>query len=104
MITQKRICFEKKINLKPDAVGGHIYRYTQEGWGLILLQIDFGRYPVVECRVAVNSVERAKKWSSTYPEMKSPDSWDWKVVNRHAGRIVRLLRKLSKEAETARES
>ena len=96
----KGVVFEKRINLNPGAVEGHSFRYCQEGWGLILLQCDFGKYPKVECRIAVNSAERANKWSGTYPEMQSPNDWDWKVVNRHAGRLVRLLRKMSKEVES----
>ncbi|TWU17599.1 hypothetical protein Pla144_51010 [Bythopirellula polymerisocia] len=90
---------ERKINLNPGAVVGHSYRHTQEGWGLIFLQCDYRKFPIVKCRIAVNSPERASKWSGSSPEMSSPDSWDWKIVRRHAGRLVRLLRKLSKEVE-----
>jgi hypothetical protein len=47
----------------------------------------------------VNSEERAHNWSDTYPDLKSPDLWDWAVVKKKAGRLIRLLRKLGKQAE-----
>lgn len=93
----KGFVLERRIELKPGACNGHTHRFSQEGWGLVFLQIDFRRHPRVECRVAVNSAARARNWSSTYPHLKSPDLWDWKVVDRHAGRLVRLLRKLGKQ-------
>jgi hypothetical protein len=90
---------EKRIELKPKACRGHTHRFTQEGWGLIFLQLKFMNDQCAECRVAVNSNTRANNWRDTYPLLKSPDLWDWKVVNQHAGRIVRLVRKLGKKAE-----
>ncbi|MCB1099808.1 MAG: hypothetical protein KDN22_29845 [Verrucomicrobiae bacterium] len=88
---------ERRIDLKPGAVPGHTHRFSQEGWGLIQLQCNHRNYPSIECRVAVNSDVRAQNWSDTYPEMGSPDLWDWDVIKRHAGRLTRLLRKLAKQ-------
>jgi hypothetical protein len=93
------IVTERRIDLKPGAVPGHTHRFAPQGWGLIQLQCDFRKFPSIECRVAVNSDVRAQNWSDTYPEMGSPDLWNWDVINRHAGRLVRLLRKIAKEAE-----
>lgn len=88
---------ERRIELNAGAVQGHTHRFSQEGWGLVFLQIDFRQHPRVECCVTVNSAARARNWFTTYPHLKSPDLWDWKVVDRHAGRLVRLLRKLGKQ-------
>lgn len=90
--------YERRIALDPKACRGHTFRFCQEGWGLIQLQCDFRKHPRVECRVAVNSKARASLWSVTYPELRSPDLWDWMVVQRKAGKLVRLLRRLAKES------
>ena len=73
-----------------------------QGWGLIQLQCDFRKHPMVECRIAVNSAIRAANWSDTYPDFQSPESWDWKVVERKTGRLVRLLRQMGKASRTIR--
>jgi len=97
----KGVVSERRIDLKPGAVPGHTHRFSQQGWGLIQLQCNFRNYPLIECRVAVNSDTRAQNWSATYPEMGSPELWNWDEVKRHAGRLTRLLRKLGKQAEQA---
>jgi len=99
----KGVVSEKRIDLKPGAVPGHTYRFAPQGWGLIQLQCTFRDFPIVECRIAVNSDVRARNWSDTYPEMGSPDLWNWSAVNRHAGRLVRLLRKLPTKRDKALE-
>jgi hypothetical protein len=91
---------ERRIALKPEARNGHTFRFCQEGWGLIQLQCDFRKYPMVDCRIAVNSAIRAGNWSDTYPDFQSPDSWDWAVVEKKAGRLVRLLRRMGKAGRT----
>ena len=89
---------EKRINLKPESCMGHTFRFTQEGWGLIQLQCNFRDYPKIECRIAVNSRVRAGNWFGTYPDYENPDMWDWEVVKKKAGRLVRLLRNTQKQA------
>ncbi|MBL8820075.1 MAG: hypothetical protein JNL58_28890 [Planctomyces sp.] len=91
---------ERRIDLKPEECNGHTFRFRQDGWGLIQLQCDFRKHPMVECRVAVNSAIRASNWSDTYPDFQSPSSWDWAVVERKAGRLVRLMRKMGKADRT----
>ena len=95
----KGVVSERRIDLRPGAVPGYTHQFAPQGWGLIHLQCNFRNFPSIECRVAVNSDVRAQNWSSSYPEMGSPDLWDWAVVKRHAGRLTRLLRQLSKRAE-----
>lgn len=91
---------DRRIELKPEACSGHTFRFCQEGWGLIQLQCDFRKYPMVECRVAVNSAIRASNWSDTYPDLQSPSLWDWAVVEIKTGRLIRLLRKMGKSGQT----
>lgn len=88
---------ERRITLKPEVCKGHPFRFCQEGWGLIQLQCDFREHPLVGCTISVNSAIRAGKWSETYPDFQSPDKWDWAVVEKKAGRLVRLLRRLGAE-------
>jgi hypothetical protein len=96
--------YERRIELKPEACSGHSFRFCQEGWGLIQLQCDFRKHPMVECRIAVNSEIRAATWSDTYPDFQSPNSWDWAVVEKKAGRLVRLLRRLGKDGRAKRST
>jgi len=91
---------ERRIELNPQKCNGHNFRFCQEGWGLIQLQVDFRKHPNVECRIAVNSENRAATWSGTYPEFQSPDNWDWATLDKKAGRLVRLLRRLGKDGRT----
>jgi hypothetical protein len=86
---------ERKIALDGKKCDGHTWRYTVEGWGLIQLQADLRRLPVIECRVAVNTQARAEAWASTYPEFRNPGLWDWSVVQRHAGRIIRKMKTIA---------
>jgi hypothetical protein len=98
----KGYAFEKRITLNPKSCEGHTFRFTQEGWGLIQFQCDFRNYPAVECRIAVNSSVRAGNWYDTYPEYQNPNLWDWDVIKKKAGRLLRLLRRLGKQAEQAK--
>ena len=86
---------ERKIVLDPKKCNGHTWRYTVEGWGLIQFQADLRRAPAIECRVAVNTQKRAEAWGSTYPELRAPGLWDWRVVQHHAGRIIRKMKKIA---------
>ncbi len=88
---------EKRIELKPGAVKNHTHRFSQEGWGLIFLQITFKDAGNVECCVLANSETRANNWSVTLARLGAPDRWDWVVVKHHAGRLIRFVRKLAKQ-------
>jgi hypothetical protein len=86
---------EQRIELKPASCNGYKFRFRQVGWGLIQLQCNFKTFPVIECRIAVNSNARAGNWFQTFPELKDPNLWDWEVLNKKAGRLIRLLRKFA---------
>ena len=84
---------KKKIQLEREKCDGHTYRYSMNGWGLIQFQVNLQKAPQVSCRFAVNTEKRANSWYATYPELKSPATWDWKAVERHARRLTRELKK-----------
>jgi len=80
------------INLEPEKCGGATWRQTVEGWGLIQLQIRYKTVGIAECRIAVNSEKRANAWAETYPDFGAPSLWDWKLVEKHARRLILVLR------------
>ncbi len=84
----------KKIALDPKKCDGHRFRYCVEGWGLIYIQCDAQRPPLLTCRISANTRKRALAWRSTYEELGNPDEWNWTAVERHTRRLIRLLRKL----------
>lgn len=84
--------YKEKINLNPESCDGAMHRYTASGWGVIHVHIDLRNKPIIEVRVAVNSAKRAENWSTTYSELKSPDLWDWKYVEKQTRRIIRVLK------------
>ncbi len=84
---------KKKIDLRPEKCNGAKKRFSIEGWGLIQLQMDLKCKPKIKCRIAVNSEKRANAWCETYPELKSPNLWDWKMVEKNTRRLIRVLRK-----------
>ncbi len=82
----------RKIRLKPKYCNGKTFRYCIEGWGIIFIDLDL-RSEEIECRVSVNSEKRAQNWMNTMPRMKSPDLWDWKMVESKARKLIRELKK-----------
>jgi hypothetical protein len=50
------------------------------------------------CDVTVNSEKRARVWYPTYPELKEPDLWNWKLVASHSRRLQRSLKSLAQQA------
>ncbi len=82
----------KKIHLKHDAVPGESFRYTWEWWGLISVIFDYPDQRVRKHCVSANSKKRAEKWSATYPEWPTPDTWNWPAVERHTRRLRRAMK------------
>lgn len=80
------------IRLEPGSVPGHTHRTAWEGWGVIVIQLRRGQLP---SRVAANSRKRAELWAKSYPDLGSPDAWNWKAVESHARRLQRVLRRLT---------
>ena len=84
---------KRKVQLDPNRCDGATYRYAMEGWGLIQVQIDLTDRERVRVRFAVNSEKRANNWAGVAPELKSPNLWNWSLVEKNARRMIRVLRK-----------
>ena len=82
----------KVINFNPDKCAGTTKKYSFSGWGVLFLQMTYTKGGQVDCRFTVNSQKRATAWEQTYPELKSADLWDWKLVEKHARRLIRILK------------
>jgi len=87
----KGLVKKTRVQLIPEKNGGKHFRFSVDGWGLIQLQLTFGESEV-SCRVAVNSEKRALTWFDTYPDHGDPRLWDWKLIEKHARRIIRVLK------------
>ena len=91
---------------RADRAGAHqdrgpSFRFDA-GDGDDLPQLDLDAWPEsCGCRVTANSAKRAAAWSHVTDRLGCPDEWDWKAVDRFAGRLVRRLRKLGKAAAGA---
>ena len=82
----------KTVTLSPEKCAGATWRESVHGWGLIHLQLSFEGNDSVELRITVNTEKRAEAWVSAYPEMGAPAQWNWKLVEKHARRLIRVLR------------
>jgi hypothetical protein len=80
------------VTLRPELYTGASWRESVAGWGLIQLQLEFEAGDTVAFRIAVNTEKRANAWAGTYPELGAPSLWNWKVVQKHARRLIRVLR------------
>ncbi|MEL7547945.1 MAG: hypothetical protein AAGJ84_14935 [Pseudomonadota bacterium] len=85
----------RETEVDPERFNGAKLRQSLEGWGLIYINLGFVDAPRVEVNISVNSQKRAFNWASTCHRMKSPDLWNWKLVERHARRGIRVLRKFA---------
>ena len=75
----------------------HLNRHAISGWGIILLQLNFENSPLINCCVSCSSRKKAQTWSGSHPDLKNPDLWDWKVVERYCGHLVRLADRLERK-------
>lgn len=89
---------KEHIKLNPKSCEGHTHRFCINGWGLIQLQADIRNAPLIKCRIAVNPESRAQAWASTYPNFRDPAEWDWPIVKKRAGQLIRRLRKITDES------
>lgn len=85
----------RRIELRPGVAEGATHRFTLEGWGLIQLLAGGVRERRIErSRIAHNSEARARAWESTDADRSGPvDAWDWKALDRLAGRLVYHVRR-----------
>lgn len=83
----------RKIDLSPAKSGGHTFRYTIEGWGLIQLYLGgLGPRGVVSSHTNHNSEARARAWQRTCPDMGQTNSWDWPQITSVSSAFNRYIR------------
>jgi hypothetical protein len=86
----------RRIELRNVSDPTKAFRFATSGWGLIQLYLEAPRDGRLEAsHTNHNSEKRAATWSDTYPNMGSPDEWDWAVVARFSRRLNGFIRKLS---------
>ena len=87
---------KRRVDLDPKHCEGATFRYATEGWGLIGFQLKISEPEDISCTFVVNSEKRANNWFDTIPELGSPSAWNWKMVERHARRLIQVLKKSAK--------
>jgi hypothetical protein len=85
----------QRISIAGTTAGSSKYRHSSKGWGLIFVYLAVGRPVGIKSFVSANSEKRARGWSATYPELGSPDAWDWSAVKAHLARLRGTLRKVA---------
>lgn len=95
---------ERRIEFRPGAVEGAMFRFAHEGWGLIQLQLVALRGANLRaCHTNHNSEQRALAWVSTEAAALGPVSdWDWKAVQRVSSRLNRFIRSQAKSKRGSR--
>ena len=84
-----------RFALRPEKCGGATWREKTQGWGLIHIDITDESGGMSKCAVSVNSERRAHAWAETLQDLGDPQVWNWKVVDKQARRVIRVLRRLS---------
>ena len=80
------------IKLYPEKCAGAMWRQIIEGWGLIQIQLKGEYNGSIKCRIAVNTEKRASAWAQNNTQLGPPSLWNWKIVEKHARRLIRVLR------------
>jgi hypothetical protein len=92
---------DRRVSLNPEKCDGHSFRYSVGGWGVIHIQLHVGAVNEIRCHVTVNSEKRARAWFGTYPELRDPDLWNWKLVEKRARRLQRRLKAFAQQTNPA---
>lgn len=87
-----------RIELNPKHCEGHTYRYRTDGWGLIHIHFSSMRNNRLDdSQISHNSEKRANAWFPNYPELRSPDLWNWKAIEKASRKIEYRIKKASVE-------
>jgi hypothetical protein len=86
----------ERIELNPRKCKGATFRYSCNGWGLVQLYLESVRRGALHpSHTNHNSPKRAAAWSSTYPDLGSPEAWNWNEVIAFSRRLNRHIDKLA---------
>lgn len=94
---------ERHVVLDPPREGKS-FRYSLTGWGIIHLHLYFTPPNTLQCRVVVNSEDRAKSRQGRYLELGAVSDWDWRVVETYAFRLSRRLASMGRTAPVVQQS
>lgn len=94
---------ERKVLLDPPREG-KTFRHSLAGWGIIHLHLYFTPHNGLQCRVLVNSKDRAMSRQERHPELGPVSDWDWGVVEAYAFRLSRRLASMGPTAPVAQPS
>jgi hypothetical protein len=84
----------RRIALKSSSCGGATFRFTVEGWGLILMTLQTVSDAALRCSdTNHNSKARAEKWAGVSDRLGSPHEWDFVKVASYSARINREIRR-----------
>jgi len=86
----KGLVVERRIEFDPPR-DGITHRDTVSGWGLIHLHVYASVPGNLQCRISVNSEQRARNRQAKYPELGPVDDWDWRFVQRQAYNLTQRL-------------
>ena len=90
----RKLFTTRRIDLKPGSVPGATFRHTVEGWGTISLHLGgIGPKGLVHSHTNHNSEARARAWSSTYPEWKPVEQWNWAEITKISNRLNTHIRR-----------
>ncbi|PKL34673.1 MAG: hypothetical protein CVV45_02030 [Spirochaetae bacterium HGW-Spirochaetae-10] len=82
-----------RVSLDPEKCGGASYRYAASGWGLVQFHLSDSKTDLESSHTNHNSLNRANKWSPTYPDLGSPSEWDFRMINRFSQGLIRQIKK-----------
>jgi|GEM_PF-6766912 len=86
---------KRKVVRETQKGAEHVVRHVIRGWGIIILQLNFEKLPLINCCVSCNSQKKAENWFDSHPHLKNPDLWDWEAVVRHCKRLMRFAEGVS---------
>lgn len=101
--SMKGSVIERQVALDPPREGKS-FRYSLSGWGIIRLHLYVTPPHTLQCRVVVNSEDRAKARQERHPELGPVSEWDWRVVETYAFRLSRRLAALGRTAPVVQPS
>jgi hypothetical protein len=89
----------RRIDFAPGKTlgDGSTFRYEVAGWGLVRIfrGVHRDNGELTGSNIGHNSEKRANTWAASAPSEGDPAGWDWKGVNRVAGKLVRHIGKVS---------
>lgn len=82
----------RKIDLNPKSCGGHTFRYSTDGWGLIQLYFGGQKDGVLfHSHIGHFNEKGALKWEDTNQFNGRTDKWNWKEIEQTSRKLKNNL-------------